>query len=55
MSLAESARTSLMESELRHPDWQWKWVIWGPVTFAFDARLAELMKQSQPAASEPWS
>ena len=37
----------------RHPDWHWKWVIAGPVTFAFDARLAELMKQSQePAASE---
>jgi len=36
----------------RHPDWQWKWVISGPVTFAFDVRLAELMKQLQPAASE---
>lgn len=28
----------------RHPDWQWDWVIGGPVVFAFDARLAELMK-----------
>ncbi|MGH8319980.1 MAG: RES family NAD+ phosphorylase [Steroidobacteraceae bacterium] len=37
----------------RHPDWQWKWVVSGPITFAFDARLAELMKRSQkPAASE---
>jgi len=36
----------------RHPDWQWKWVTSGPVTFAFDAGLAELMKQSQVAASE---
>jgi RES domain-containing protein len=34
----------------RHPNWQWKWVIAGLVTFAFDARLAELMKQSQPDA-----
>lgn len=31
----------------RHPDWQWQWVISGPVTFAFDARLAELMERSQ--------
>ena len=29
-----------------HADWQWEWVISGPVAFAFDARLAELMKQS---------
>ncbi len=36
----------------RHPDWQWKWVISGPVTFAFDARLGELIKQSKRAASE---
>lgn len=36
----------------RHPDWRWKWVISGPVNFAFDARLAELMGQSQkPAGS----
>jgi RES domain-containing protein len=36
----------------RHPDWQWKWVISGPVRFAFDARLAELMEPSQrPAGS----
>lgn len=31
----------------RHPNWQWKWVISGPTPFAFDARLAELMEQSQ--------
>lgn len=36
----------------RHPDWQWRWVISGPVSFAFDARLAELMGRSQkPTAS----
>ncbi len=28
----------------RYPDWQWNWVISGPVTFVFDSRLAELMK-----------
>ena len=37
----------------RQPDLQWNWVIWGPVTVACDARLAELMKQSrEPAAAE---
>lgn len=35
----------------RHPDWRWKWVTSGPVTFAFDARLAELMKRSQKSAA----
>lgn len=35
----------------RHPDWQWKWVISGPVTFAFDARLAELMERRRSAPS----
>ena len=28
----------------RHPHWQWDWVISRPQLFAFDARLAELMK-----------
>lgn len=27
-----------------HPDWRWDWVISGPQAFAFDARLAELIK-----------
>ena len=31
----------------RHPDWRWDWVISGPQSFAFDVRLAELMKQSK--------
>lgn len=31
----------------RHPGWQWKWVVSGPVKFGFDSRLAELMEQSQ--------
>lgn len=36
----------------RHPDWQWTWVASGPMRFAFDARLAELMEQFQtPAGS----
>jgi RES domain-containing protein len=26
-----------------HPQWQWDWVISGPVAFAFDARLTDLM------------
>jgi RES domain-containing protein len=30
-----------------HPDWQWRWVISGPVKFSFDARLADLMGQFQ--------
>jgi len=30
-----------------HPDWQWSWVVSGPVRFAFDARLAEMMEKSQ--------
>ncbi len=28
----------------RHPEWRWDWVISGPQPFAFDVRLAELMK-----------
>lgn len=28
-----------------HPDWRWEWVVSGPQVFAFDARLAELMKR----------
>ena len=28
-----------------HPDWRWDWVVSGPQAFAFDARLAELMKR----------
>lgn len=35
----------------RHPDWQWKWVVSGPARFAFDARLADLMAQSQKPGS----
>ncbi len=35
----------------RHPEWQWKWVISGPVSFAFDARLAELVERSQKPTS----
>lgn len=35
----------------RHPDWQWKWVISGPVSFAFDARLAELVERSRKPTS----
>lgn len=35
----------------RHQDWEWKWVISGPVSFAFDARLAELVERSQKPAS----
>jgi RES domain-containing protein len=31
----------------RHPDWLWKWVISGPVTFSFDSRLVELIEQAQ--------
>jgi len=27
-----------------HPDWQWGWVTSGPEPFAFDLRLAEMMK-----------
>lgn len=34
----------------RHPDWQWNWVISGPMEFTFDARLAGLMEQSQKTA-----
>jgi hypothetical protein len=30
-----------------HPDWQWKWVISGPVKLTFDARLADLMEHSK--------
>jgi RES domain-containing protein len=30
----------------RHPDWRWDWVISGPRPFAFDVRLADLMKRS---------
>jgi RES domain-containing protein len=33
-----------------HPDWQWKWVISGPVKFSFEARLADLMEQSRKTA-----
>jgi RES domain-containing protein len=29
----------------RHPGWAWDWVISGPQTFAFDARLAESLRQ----------
>ena len=29
-----------------HPNWRWDWVISGPQAFAFDARLAELVKPS---------
>ena len=28
-----------------HPHWQWGWVTSGPHAFAFDSRLAELMKR----------
>jgi RES domain-containing protein len=28
-----------------HPHWQWDWVVCGPQAFAFDARLAEVMKR----------
>jgi RES domain-containing protein len=35
----------------RHPDWQWNWVISGPVRFTFDARLAELVERSQKPTS----
>ena len=35
----------------RHPEWQWKWVTSGPVSFAFDARLAELVERSQKPIS----
>lgn len=35
----------------RHPNWQWKWVISGPVSFVFDARLARLVEQSQKPAT----
>jgi len=35
----------------RHPDWQWNWVISGPTKFAFDARLAGLVEQSQKVAA----
>ncbi|MBW4053027.1 MAG: RES family NAD+ phosphorylase [Proteobacteria bacterium] len=35
----------------RHPDWQWRWVISGPVRFAFDVRLAELVERSQQPTS----
>jgi RES domain-containing protein len=35
----------------RHPDWQWTWVISGPASFAFDARLAELVERSQKPTS----
>lgn len=35
----------------RHPNWQWKWVISGPVPFAFDARLAQLVEHSQKLAT----
>jgi RES domain-containing protein len=31
-----------------HPDWKWEWVTSGPQAFAFDARLAELMRRSGP-------
>ncbi len=34
----------------RHPNWQWDWVISGPVRFSFDARLVELVEQPQKAA-----
>jgi RES domain-containing protein len=34
----------------RHPDWLWKWVVSGPVNFAFDARLAALMEQPRKFA-----
>lgn len=34
----------------RHPNWQWKWVILGPVSFVFDARVAQLMEQSHRPA-----
>ena len=36
----------------RHPGWQWKWVSSGPVKFAFDVRLAELMEQTKSAPSQ---
>lgn len=32
----------------QHPDWRWDWVVSGPQPFAFDARLAELMKTPRP-------
>lgn len=35
----------------RHSDWEWKWVTSGPVSFAFDARLAELVERSQKPTS----
>jgi RES domain-containing protein len=35
-----------------HTDWQWEWVTSGPVAFAFDARLAELMMQSNPRPTD---
>lgn len=28
-----------------HPDWRWDWVTAGPSPFAFDARLAKLMRE----------
>ena len=36
----------------RHPDWRWDWVISGPGPFAFDVRLAELMKRSNSKPSK---
>jgi RES domain-containing protein len=32
--------------DARHPDWRWDWISLGPHPFAFDARLAGLMKRS---------
>jgi RES domain-containing protein len=34
-----------------HPGWQWEWVISGPVSFSFDARLAELVQRSRERTS----
>ena len=31
----------------RHPDWDWKWVVSGPLPFEFDARLVDLLRRGR--------